>query len=235
MSFILETMESLKQQYDHIFNTIEAASSFFFLFEYLLRVYVITEHKRYAHPIYGRLRYMRSFHAVIDFLSFSPFFLECMSSGLNLPTLTWLRMLRIFRILKTEKYTQSFATVYRVVWFNREVLGVALLICLMMIVITSSLLYFFKPGVEEETSDFSSIPATFYLAVLMLTGTHCVSICMHLFSCPPLSFLSVAICLSVAVRLYVCLSVSLPSPSLSLSLFLFHLSLLTHCQTNMDR
>ena len=88
-----------------------------------------------------------------------------------MPTTAQLRVLRVFRILKTEKYTFAFASVRRVVWYNREILTVALFIGLILILTTSTVLYYVgpEPGANDGDS-FESIPATAYLAVLMLTG-----------------------------------------------------------------
>ena len=93
--------------------------------------------------------------------------------GGELPTLTWLKAFRIFRILKSERYTRAFSSVYRVVWYNSEILGVALFIGLLLMMTTSTLLWYMAPkhdGADDDADDFSSIPATFYLSILMSQG-----------------------------------------------------------------
>ena len=53
--------------------------------------------------------------ALIDAAATFPFFIE-LAIGYELPTLTWLRLLRCFRILKTEKATRALSSIYRVIW-----------------------------------------------------------------------------------------------------------------------
>ena len=55
-------------------------------------------------------------------------------------------------------------------WFNRGILTVALLICLLLILVTSALLFYTTPDNVGNPGDFASIPATLYQSVLMLTG-----------------------------------------------------------------
>ena len=76
---------------------------------------------------------------MIDLVAALPFFLE-LPTGWNLPTLTYVRFFRLFRILKTEDYIKSLDAVYRVIYFNRQILYVATLVCLLLVLITSILL-----------------------------------------------------------------------------------------------
>ena len=64
---------------------------------------------------------------------------------------------------------RAFSSVYRVVWYNSEILGVALFIGGILMMATSTLLWYLKPN-EGTDGQFESIPATFYLSILMLTG-----------------------------------------------------------------
>jgi len=83
--------------------------------------------------------------------------------------LTVLRMFRLFRILKTQSYMRALDAVYRVVYYNSEILYVAALICLFLTVSTAMLLYILRPEHDEE-NDFGSILATLYMSTMMLTG-----------------------------------------------------------------
>eukprot|EP00939_MAST-03C_sp_MAST-3C-sp1_P002255 g2255.t1 len=109
---------------------------------------------------------------MVDLLACLPWFIELFTVDGNIPTLTWIRIVRLFRLLKTEKYTKAFESVYRVVWFNRGILMVALLICVMLMVTTSTCLYYIAKFSSDmdDNSDFTSIPAALYLSVMMLTG-----------------------------------------------------------------
>lgn len=162
--------------------------------EHVARVWSIPESKsysKYASPNRARLRYSVSLAAILDLASCLPFFIELGMANKDLPTLSWLKAFRMFRISKNEAVFRAFSSVYRVVWYNAEILAVALLMAAMLMVATSTLLWYLQPAKTNSSSirrihyaggrvaedppadsqdDFSSIPATFYLAVLMLTG-----------------------------------------------------------------
>lgn len=169
--FILSTDPRLDIAFDTFFHAAEGFVSTLFLIEYVARLWVIIESKRYRDmsPWQARLQYMTTLPAVIDLLSCLPFFLE-IPTGVNLPTLTYLRFLRLFRILKTQGSIRALDAVYRVIYYNFEILSVAALVCLYLVLITAVLLYYLRPQNPEDAEDFQSISATLYLSTLMLTG-----------------------------------------------------------------
>jgi hypothetical protein len=149
----------------------EGVVSSIFLVEYVLRLMTITEKTSFGThgPLYGRLYYaFGTMGAWIDLLATAPFFIERLT-GLSLPTLTVLRIFRLFRILKTESYVRAVDAVYRVIYYNAAILYVATLVCLFLTMVTAVLLYLLRPPVDEP-QNFTSIAATLYLAVLLLTG-----------------------------------------------------------------
>jgi len=105
--------------------------------------------------------------SAIDVFSFLPWLLEVVFR-LDLPNFSVLRVIRLFRLLKAAPVMGSFDVVARVLYYNAEILCVALLICAVMILTMATLLYYMRPA--EDNKDFSSILATVYLAVMMLTG-----------------------------------------------------------------
>eukprot|EP00961_Rhodomonas_salina_P202430 2730302-Rhodomonas_salina.1 len=145
----------------------------------------------------GRIRYLLSTPALIDALATFPFFVEVghnanFSSALGfseagscaeedqwslplqdewrLPRTTPLRILRIWKLLRTEKYARAVAMTHRILWFNREILTAAFLNCATLVFLTSALLYYMPPNPNAVNSEFESLPSSMYLAVLMLTG-----------------------------------------------------------------
>ena len=201
-AFIAESVEEIEQAGRPFFYVFEAVSSVVFLLEHIARVWSIPESKsysRYSSAARARLRYSVSLPAILDLASCLPFFIELGQANKDLPTLSWLKAFRMFRISKNEAVFRAFSSVYRVVWYNAEILAVALLMAAMLMVATSTLLWYLQPAKNANTTttmhlaahgprtcihsggvgeapppdsqdDFSSIPATFYLAVLMLTG-----------------------------------------------------------------
>ena len=59
--------------------------------------------------------------ALLDAAATFPCLIEVVAQK-QLPTLTYLRIFRLFRILKTERYFHACECVWRIVWFNREIL-----------------------------------------------------------------------------------------------------------------
>eukprot|EP00471_Norrisiella_sphaerica_P003958 CAMPEP_0184481982 /NCGR_PEP_ID=MMETSP0113_2-20130426/3573_1 /TAXON_ID=91329 /ORGANISM="Norrisiella sphaerica, Strain BC52" /LENGTH=565 /DNA_ID=CAMNT_0026861481 /DNA_START=277 /DNA_END=1974 /DNA_ORIENTATION=+ len=171
--FILSTIHSVNKAFGRFLYVHEGLVSSLFGLEYFIRLAVITESRHFRHPVWGRLSYLTSFAAMIDGLSFLPFFVEIIFSQ-NLPTLTYLRVLRLVRILKTESYAAACASAARVIRFNSEILVVAFMMCGMLLLFTSTILYYLRPGLGDSSGSdpdsFLSIPDCMYLAILMLTG-----------------------------------------------------------------
>ena len=167
VAFVIRTDEPIGTRYDRLFYILEGITSSVFLVEYILRLAVITERPKYARPILGRLVYACKPAMVLDLLATAPFFLEALT-GYELPTLTFLRIFRLFRILKTEGYMKAMDAVYRVVYYNRAILYVAALVCTFLVLSTAFLLYFLRPPDDHE--QFDSLASTLYLSTLMLTG-----------------------------------------------------------------
>lgn len=157
--------------YAEVFYVEEGVASTIFLIEYICRVYVAPQSRRYQNmtPLQARWHYAFTITALIDLLSAVPFFLE-IPSGWNLPNLTWIRVFRLFRILKTKSYARSMETVWRVVYYNGEILYVALNLCVLIILVTAVLMYYLRPQDPDDAEDFQSLSATMYLSAMMLTG-----------------------------------------------------------------
>lgn len=172
ISFIFSTEPSF-QIYNNIFHIIEGISSIIFLFEYITRIITCIERPKYRQygKFIGRLRYMISMNAIIDAIATIPFFLEPLL-GIELPRLTYLRFVRLLRITRTEGYMRAIDSVYRVIYYNQEIMYVSLFLCILLVLITGMLLYYTRPSLDinDDPEQFQSILATMYLATLLLTG-----------------------------------------------------------------
>ena len=169
--FVVSTDNRAAKNHATLFHIAEGIVSCIFLVEYMARLYVVPEKQKYSQygVFLGRFYYaVFTFSAWIDFLATAPFFVE-LATGWHLPTLTFLRIFRLFRILKTASYIRAMDAVYRVVYYNSEILHVATLVCIFLTLVTAVLLYALRPENDAE-NDFQSIAATLYLSTLMLTG-----------------------------------------------------------------
>lgn len=164
-SVILESVEPLREKYDAIFWSIEQIATLVFAVEYVLRVWASVELTggRYADPVRGRLRYMRSFFAVIDLVSVLPAVLGMLGAG----DLRALRLLRLLRMLKLTRHS----TVFNLLWsvFREEARAIAaiLFIIALTLIMSGSLMYMIEN--EAQPQVFSSIPAAMWWAIETLT------------------------------------------------------------------
>eukprot|EP00657_Telonema_sp_P-1_P010287 TRINITY_DN4638_c0_g1_i1.p1 TRINITY_DN4638_c0_g1~~TRINITY_DN4638_c0_g1_i1.p1 ORF type:complete len:306 (-),score=47.97 TRINITY_DN4638_c0_g1_i1:81-998(-) len=167
--FVVSTHDALDECKGPLY-VFEAVSSCFFAAEYLARLYTLNESKRWKdrHPVWSRCRWAVTAEGVIDLVSFLPFFLELII-GTDLPTLTYLRVLRLVRILKSSATVDAFDCVARVCYFNQQILLVSATVCAALMLVTATVLFYLKPP-DDENNQFSSVLATMYLTTLMLTG-----------------------------------------------------------------
>ena len=116
-AFVFSTVPPLDADFEGFFYGFEALSATVFVLEYAARVFVCTESRRFGSlgPVWGRLRYAVTLPAIVDLASVVPFFVELVASD-TLPSLTFLRAFRLSRILKSERYTRAFSSVYRGAW-----------------------------------------------------------------------------------------------------------------------
>ena len=96
---ILETVASIHAQYSVEFQVIDEISVVIFTIEYILRLWTCTLHTAFQKPVSGRLRYALSPLAIVDLLSFLPFYIP-MILPFDLRMLRELRLLRLIRVLK---------------------------------------------------------------------------------------------------------------------------------------
>ncbi|WP_103866633.1 ion transporter [Aquimarina sp. I32.4] len=166
LAIILESVNSLKRDYQLIFDYIEIFSIYIFTIEYILRIWSITEKEEYSQPIQGRLKYLFSFSSIIDLIAIVPAYIPLLI-GVDSRVVRGIRLLRLFRILKLSRYNRAFSHIRNVVKSKKEELVISLFAVLTLLVISSSLMYFVENKAQPES--FSSIPATMWWGVATLT------------------------------------------------------------------
>lgn len=168
IAVILESVPSLELRYGTelaIFETITVAA---FSVEYLLRVWCSVEAKAAAvqQPVLGRLRYMVSFHAIIDLLAILPFYLLMFGAFSNLD-MRFLRAIRLLRVLKLTRYSAALNMLFTTIQENGRALAAAFLILVIVMLLAASGMYYFERIPQPE--DFGSIPAAMWWAFATLT------------------------------------------------------------------
>jgi voltage-gated potassium channel len=164
LAVIVETVETISRQFHSILQTIEVVSLALFSLEYVLRLWVITCAPRYSHPVFGRLRFAITPLALIDLLAIAP---ALIASRVDLRFLRVARLARVLRVLKLARYSQGIGLIARVVSRKKEELLIALGFFVILLVMTSALMYVAEHVAQPKA--FGSIPAAMWWAVVTMT------------------------------------------------------------------
>uniref|UniRef100_A0A6T2BTT3 Ion transport domain-containing protein n=1 Tax=Eutreptiella gymnastica TaxID=73025 RepID=A0A6T2BTT3_9EUGL len=177
VAFIWSTDDWFWYNYQNVFYYFEAMSSCLFLLDYAFRIYSAPQSQKLSRKgtvgeTRARLNWIFSYPGLIDLLSLLPFFLEVALQDyhVNLPNFTYLRILRLSRLMKSSVFKDAWDCFERVMYYNRSILGVSATLCLVLLILTSTAMYYLAPKESASDEDFSSILACIYLCILMLTG-----------------------------------------------------------------
>lgn len=138
-----------------------------FVVEYVMRLYKAPSIEKYSGKN-GRIRYVFSGYALIDFFAIAPYFVAFfIGIDSNASLLRIMRILTLFRLAKLLRYQQALRLIVGVVKSKSPELSVCgLLICL-FIFISAAILYVIEN--EAQPQIFSSIPASLWWAVISVT------------------------------------------------------------------
>ncbi|MBA7521427.1 hypothetical protein ES705_13534 [subsurface metagenome] len=93
------TVQNLYNKLPLFFKRFEIISVMVFTIEYILRIWTCTENPKYRRWFSGRIKYIFSFIALVDFFAILPFYLPFIK-GLDLRFIRALRLFRLFRLFK---------------------------------------------------------------------------------------------------------------------------------------
>lgn len=164
---IVETVDSIHDKYELVFQYFEVFSVIVFSIEYVIRVWACTAIEKYKHPVLGRLKYMVSVEAIIDLLAILPFYLPYIINHADGRIIRVLRLFRLFRIFKMGRYSLAFGLITTVIKKRREELVVTLTLLIIMLIFASTLMYYIE--YEPDKPGFQSIPETMWWGVATLT------------------------------------------------------------------
>jgi voltage-gated potassium channel len=162
---ILESVDAVNERFGPILWWLEQIATILFATEYVLRAWACVEihHGEFRHPVWGRLRYLRSFFALIDLASILPAIFGLLGAG----DLRTLRLLRLLRMLKLTRHAHIFALLWAVFREEARSIGAVLFILGLTLTISASLMYMIEG--EAQPDAFSSIPAAMWWAIETLT------------------------------------------------------------------
>lgn len=165
---ILDTVEELRQ-FSSVFYWIELISLIIFTVEYGLRAWSCTADEKYSRPKIGRLLYLITPYALIDFVAIFPTYIALYAgvSAVDFLILRSVRLTRVFRIFKVGRYNDAFETVERVIYARRNELFLVYFLGGIVILMAASFMYLVE--FRNPTGNFDSIPKTMYWAIITLT------------------------------------------------------------------
>ena len=134
---------------------------FVFVIEYFLRLWAAGEELRYG-GIRGRLRYVFTPMALVDFVAIIPAF--AVFGAVAVPE--QLAAVRVFRLLKLVRYFEPVRVMGRAIWRVRRELGAMLLTLSMVVLVTSLLIWRFE---HDSNEDIATVPQAMWWVVVTMT------------------------------------------------------------------
>ncbi len=163
---VLQSFRELNALYSNWFTLFEYISIAIFTLEYLLRLWTADLSHPEHPPMKVRLKYLFSFMALVDLLAILPFYLPMIIS-IDLRFLRMLRLTRLFRVFKLNRYSRALNLIGKVFKEKKEELLSTVFIMLLLILISSTLIYHIES--EQQPEMFPNIIASFWWAVATLT------------------------------------------------------------------
>jgi len=168
IAVVLESLPEIAAVHGPAFHWFDRFTILVFSLEYLLRLWSIVERdpKSQQPAIAVRLRYVFSFHAVVDLLAIAPFYLAT-AGLLNGFDTRFLRAIRLLRILKLSRYSSALNMLILTIKDNGRALAAAFIILLIVMLMAASGMYYFERN--SQPHEFGSIPAAMWWAFSTLT------------------------------------------------------------------
>lgn len=172
-------------------SVLEGFTVVVFTIDYILRFWAVVESEEYNH---SRWEYFISFFSIVDLLSILPFYVDLMLPNTNLPACQFMRMFRLFRMMKVEgRYAAAFRLFDDALASNTKLLYTAAFVGAVVWIIFAGFYYVAErenkamiycpqcPDVETSSCTINEWGSA------DCTGAQCSSQCWNLFESIPLS------------------------------------------------
>ena len=169
VAIILHTVPEIRHNrwYEALFQDFEIFSVGIFTVEYFLRIWSCVENPLYKNGWRGRLLYIFSFWAIVDFLGIFPFYFTLLTSDFGIIRI--LRVFRLFRLFRVTRYSHALKMIRNVLLETKEELLICFSFIVFTLLISSSVMYYLEHNVQPDR--FRSIPATLWWGVITMTTT----------------------------------------------------------------
>lgn len=156
IAVVLDSISGVHARWGRELYVIEWGFTLVFTLEYLIRLWVSENRRRYAGSFFG----------IVDLLSIIPTYLSLVAPGANyLLTIRVLRVLRIFRVLKLLQFMNESWELGGALLRARRKIGIFIFTVMVLMVLFGSLMY----AIEGPENGFDNIPRSIYWAVVTIT------------------------------------------------------------------
>lgn len=153
---MLDSVDGINARHGTLLLTLEWGFTALFTLEYLARIYVTREPRRYIFSFYG----------LVDLLAILPTYLSLLFANANyLLVIRLLRVLRLFRVLRLSRHISQANLLMHALRQSRQKITVFLFFVMVLVTIFGSLMYV----IEGPANGFTSIPKSIYWAIVTLT------------------------------------------------------------------
>ena len=158
VAVMLESIDSIHQQYGDILRIFEWIVTILFTIEYFLRIYAVNK----------PLKYIFSFMGIIDLLAIIPTYLIFIFPAAHFFTVVRsIRLIRVFRVFKLSHYLRGAHTMQIALRSSRPKIIVFLLSVMILVIVLGTLMYIIEGS--SDTKGFDNIPNSIYWAIVTLT------------------------------------------------------------------
>ena len=162
---VIETETAVTGGHEGWFLVAELCFATVFLVEYVARVWVSAEDPQFGPGLAGRLRYMRTWPAIIDLIALAPVLLLPLGSETFL--LRLMRLARILRLARLGRFSRAISLILDAIRSRDHELLLSVAVGIGLLVITSTILYVAEAEAQPEA--FGSIPRAMWWSVATLT------------------------------------------------------------------
>ena len=158
VAVMLESIDSIHQQYGNLLRIFEWIVTILFTIEYFLRIYAVNK----------PLKYIFSFMGIIDLLAIIPTYLIFIFPAAHFFTVVRsIRLIRVFRVFKLSHYLRGAHTMQIALRSSRPKIVVFLLSVMILVIVLGTLMYIIEGS--SDTKGFDNIPNSIYWAIVTLT------------------------------------------------------------------
>ena len=158
------TAEQITVDYDIVWSAVEVVFTIWFSVEFVLRFLCAPK----------IVKFVLSFSTLVDITALSPLYVKIIVQSVtdqkasNMVPYPVLRVLRLVRLLKLKRYSVSIRLLFETIIDSREHMSLFVLCIVFNTILLSSFVYFSEG--EGESSEFTSIPATFWFTIITLSS-----------------------------------------------------------------